>query len=249
MKRVCRKCEAEKELSEFYLKKNGIPKSSYCKICYCETYKREYDKEYYENNKELFKENYKIWIEKNDRTEYQKQYRENNAGDISKKQKEFRENNKELVAHRKKKYWDSLSEEKKKEINERKKEIYHEKKDQYHDMKNRYFKKRVSSDPLYKLRLNIRSLILNAFRRKFTFKSKKTIEILGCSFEEFYKHLESQFDEKMNWENQGSYWHMDHIKPISLAQNEQEVYELNHHTNFQPLYWEDNLNKSDKYEN
>lgn len=111
-----------------------------------------------------------------------------------------------------------------------------------------YCKGRKKKDPLYKLRLGIRSLILTSFKSKFTKKSKKTIEILGCSFEEFYKHLESKFDEKMNWKNQGTYWHIDHIKPISLAQNEQEVYELNHYTNFQPLYWEENLKKSNKFE-
>ena len=58
----------------------------------------------------------------------------------------------------------------------------------------------------------------------------------------FYK-----FDENMNWDNQGTYWHMDHIKPISLAKTENEAYELNHHTNFQPLYWRDNLKKSNYY--
>ena len=52
----------------------------------------------------------------------------------------------------------------------------------------------------------------------------------------------------MNWENYGTYWHIDHIKPISLAENEKEVYDLNHYTNFQPLFWLDNLIKSDKYE-
>ena len=76
---------------------------------------------------------------------------------------------------------------------------------------------------------------------------RKTQEILGCSFEEFKIYLEEQFDENMNWDNQGSYWHMDHKKPISLAMTEEEVYELNHYTNFQPLYWEDNLSKGNKY--
>ena len=95
----------------------------------------------------------------------------------------------------------------------------------------------------------MRNLIRNAFRRGFTTKSKKTIEILGCSFEEFYKHLESRFDDKMNWGNQGTYWHMDHIIPISSAKTEEEVYRLNHYTNFQPLYWLDNLIKSNKIKN
>jgi hypothetical protein len=89
-------------------------------------------------------------------------------------------------------------------------------------------------------------LILLSFKSNFTKKSKKTSEILGCTFEDFKIYLESKFDENMNWENQGTYWHLDHIIPISSAQTEQEVYKLNHYTNFQPLYWLDNLKKSNK---
>lgn len=105
---------------------------------------------------------------------------------------------------------------------------------------------KMETNPLFKLSHNIRTLIRISMRNQFTTKSKRTIEILGCSFEEFYKHLESKFDDKMNWENQGTYWHMDHIIPISSAKTEDEVYKLNHYTNFQPLYWEDNLKKSNK---
>ena len=38
-----------------------------------------------------------------------------------------------------------------------------------------------------------------------------------------------------------------HIKPISLATNEDEVYELNYYTNFQPLWAFDNLSKGNKF--
>ena len=47
----------------------------------------------------------------------------------------------------------------------------------------------------------------------------------------------------MNRENQGTYWHLNHIIPISSAQTEEDVYRLNHYTNFQPLYWLNNLRK------
>jgi len=47
----------------------------------------------------------------------------------------------------------------------------------------------------------------------------------------------------MSWSNQGTYWHMDHIIPISSAKKEEDLYRLNHYTNFQPLYWLDNLKK------
>jgi hypothetical protein len=30
--------------------------------------------------------------------------------------------------------------------------------------------------------------------------------------------LENQFNDKMNWENYGNYWHIDHIVPHSIFQ-------------------------------
>jgi hypothetical protein len=36
--------------------------------------------------------------------------------------------------------------------------------------------------------------------------------------------------------------------PISLAKTEEEVIKLNHYTNFQPLWAEDNVRKSNKYD-
>jgi hypothetical protein len=179
-----------------------------------------------------------------DRREYYKEYRRKNGDVLKSKQKEFRENNKELVAERKRKYWENLSSDKKEELRLRKKELYHQ--NNYKDKKREYINERLKNDPLFKLSFNIRNLIRNAFKRKFTEKSEKTSEILGCSFEEFKIYLESKFDENMNWENQGTYWQLDHIIPISSAKTEEEVYKLNHYTNFQPLYWEDNLRKSNK---
>lgn len=44
-------------------------------------------------------------------------------------------------------------------------------------------------------------------------------------------------------------WHMDHIKPVSLAKTENEIIELNRYTNFQPLWAKDNLSKGNKYYN
>lgn len=112
---------------------------------------------------------------------------------------------------------------------------------------NNYCTNRSKTDPMYKFMCDVRALIGNAIRKTFTKKSKKTIAILGCTFEEFKVYIENKFDHKMNWSNHGSYWEYDHIKPITLAKTEQEVYELNHYTNFQPLYWKDNLAKGNKY--
>ena len=50
----------------------------------------------------------------------------------------------------------------------------------------------------------------------------------------------------MNFNNYGK-WHLDHIKPISLATSEDDIIKLNHYTNFQPLWAEENIIKGNKF--
>jgi hypothetical protein len=150
---------------------------------------------------------------------------------------------KEKAKQRRKQYW-----EKNKSILKTYNKVYYQqnkRKVNEHDRKYKLNKRHT--DPIYKLSCKIRGLINISLKKKFTKKSKRTIEILGCSFEEFKSHLEKQFDKNMNWENQGSYWHLDHIKPMALATTEKEIYELNHYTNFQPLEKSENREKSDTY--
>jgi len=37
--------------------------------------------------------------------------------------------------------------------------------------------------------------------------------LVGYTLDELRCHLEKTFDENMSWENYGSYWSVDHIKP------------------------------------
>jgi hypothetical protein len=184
----------------------------------CKTCKKNNQKTYYDVN-----------IDKT------KKYYQDNKENLLIKYAEYRKNNKSYF----KKWRD--------ENMEHLKQYRIDNKEHMNKMRRLYKKHRMSIDPIYKLSINIRSLIGISFRNQFTKKSKKTVEILGCTFEEFKTHLEKQFDDKMNWENQGTYWHMDHIKPISLAINEQELIKLNHYTNFRPLFWLENIHKSNKY--
>ncbi len=71
-------------------------------------------------------------------------------------------------------------------------------------------------------------------------------EILGTSYEAFKKHIEDKFLKDMCWENHGE-WHLDHIIPISYAKTEKEILDLNHYTNYQPLWKLDNLTKGNRY--
>ena len=52
----------------------------------------------------------------------------------------------------------------------------------------------------------------------------------------------------MNWQNHGK-WHIDHIKPLAKfnPNDYEDVKKVNHYTNLQPLWAEENLKKSDKY--
>jgi hypothetical protein len=109
---------------------------------------------------------------------------------------------------------------------------------------NRVREKR-HSDPVYKLKGNIRKLIGNSLTNKGYRKNTKTNLILGCSYDEFVHHMESQFVENMEWNNYGL-WVIDHIIPLSTAKTEGEVIKLNHYSNLQPLWDSENRDKWNK---
>lgn len=105
-----------------------------------------------------------------------------------------------------------------------------------------YFKNRYKNDNLWRLSMNIR---YNIWRGLKSNKNKHSTDILGCTFKEFKKYLESKFEFWMTWDNYGNpkddvlgfnkSWDLDHIIPISSAKTEEELIKLNHYTNFQPL--------------
>ncbi len=98
-----------------------------------------------------------------------------------------------------------------------------------------YERNKRNTDPIYKLKKNIRSCIKQAFKKKGLQKGTKTLEILGCDYDTFINHLVSQFDEHMTLDNHGTYWEIDHIIPLATATTEEDIIRLNHYTNLQPL--------------
>lgn len=106
-------------------------------------------------------------------------------------------------------------------------------------------KNRRLNDPLFKLTCNISSLIRISINGKGYSKKSKTNKILGCSYEDFKKYLEQKFTDGMSWSNQGL-WELDHIYPVSRATDEQHLIKINHYTNFQPLWKDDNRKKGNK---
>lgn len=68
---------------------------------------------------------------------------------------------------------------------------------------------------------------------------------LGFSRAEFVTHMEKQFTKEMTWENYGSYWHIDHIIPLS-AFNLDEMDEAWALPNLRPFHAVANIKKADK---
>lgn len=115
--------------------------------------------------------------------------------------------------------------------------------------------KRRKEDPFYKARLNYRALVKSSFKQHLlgkVIKRSKSIDILGCPFENHIANTESQFLSWMNWDNYGRCenpypmckWHFDHIIPCAYAKTEEELYILNHWSNFQPMCGSLNRSKS-----
>ena len=115
-------------------------------------------------------------------------------------------------------------------------------------------------DPLYKLKVSF-SRRLNKLIKRVEFDKSTNkpyyLDKLGCSFEEFKIYLESKFEDWMTWENYGLYngelnygWDIDHIIPSATAKTEDDIYNLSHYTNLQPLCSKINRDiKKDKIKN
>ena len=190
---------------------------------------KEYQQKYSEINKEKIKE-------------YKAEWYQNNKKEINEIQKENHNTwvllNKEKTKEHRKKYVENNKE----KIYEKSRKYKRKNRDKLNEYQKEYIKKKIKTDPLFKIKKRIRGLISNSLRRKDIRKNTKTQIILGCTFEEFKQHLESMFEPWMSWDNYGLYngtekygWDIDHIVPNDSAINEEGVIVLNHYTNLQPL--------------
>jgi hypothetical protein len=101
---------------------------------------------------------------------------------------------------------------------------------------------KYKTDTAYRMTKICRSLTYRALKG---LGNKHTMEVIGCSTEELWQHLEKQFTDGMTRENHGE-WHIDHIKPLASASNQEEAERLSHYTNLQPLWAKDNFKKGHK---
>lgn len=137
----------------------------------------------------------------------------------------------------------------KEKINKTIKTYQNNNKEKLYECSRVYHKTRYNQDPEFKLRRLLRDRILKLIINKNT--TKTALLLLGCNYDYFKFHLESQFKPEMTWSNHGEIWEIDHIKPCSsfnLADIEQQK-QCFHYSNTQPLFKTTEIAESLGYEN
>lgn len=210
-------------------------------------------RETYASGKGVAKEVGKIYRDKNREkiSEYKKDYAMKNREILLMKKKDQYLKNKEAHLRTCKEY----REKNKSACNERSK-IYREKnrkrfllvQKEYREKNKESRNIRYKTDSQYRLASLIRNRLRGAMRSQQCRKNSKTMEILGCSIDEFKIYIQSQFSKGMSWNNQGKVWHIDHIIPLSSfdLSNDNQLRQSCHWSNMRPLKAKDNLKKSDK---
>lgn len=91
-----------------------------------------------------------------------------------------------------------------------------------------YKTERYQNNVEYRLICLTRGRIHQFLKNKDQIKNEETLKLLGCCPEDYKIYLEQQFDNNMNWDNQGTYWEIDHIIPLCSGGSF-------HYTNTRPL--------------
>lgn len=110
-----------------------------------------------------------------------------------------------------------------------------------------YIKNKLHTDIKFKLAFNLRQRIRRALKNNY--KIGSAVRDLGCSIPELKIYIEKQFKKGMTWKNWGvNGWHLDHRLPLDSFDltSRREFKQAIHFSNLQPMWWKDNLIKSNK---
>ena len=122
------------------------------------------------------------------------------------------------------------------------KQYYIDNYDEVKKQRSEYVKRKIRTDPLYKLKRNLRNRLYYALKKKSWKKNTHFAQYIGCALEDLKAHIQNQFKDDMTWDNYGQIWDIDHIVPLTYAKNDEEMYKLCHYTNLQPMYTLENRN-------
>lgn len=176
-----------------------------------------------------------------------KDYRLVNRDSFSTRDKIYYEHNREAITVRNKKYY----EDNKESILAKQKQYVNQNKQVVAEYKKKYHYRRLNEDPVYRAVQNLRSRLSTICSYISVGKNFKTMDSIGITSNEFKTHIESLFTNGMTWENYGfgnDKWSIDHMKPLRLAKTIDDIFKLNHYTNLQPMWNQENFAKGGKWE-
>lgn len=102
------------------------------------------------------------------------------------------------------------------------------------------------NNPQALLKSRLRSRLYNLMKKHNSTKCEKTVDLIGCTWNEFVAHMESQFEDGMKWSCTNL--SIDHKVPCSLFDltDPKEQKRCFYYLNLQPMYLSDNIKKKDK---
>ena len=156
-----------------------------------------YGKKWYQKNKRKIQLLHRKWYQKNKEksAQYHKKYNQENKEKVSQRRKKYYQKNREKILRSQGKY---------NKENKEKRLRY----------KGKWQKYRRETDPKYRLDENMGAAISVSLKDKKAGRKWETL--VDYAVEELMERLEKQFNSRMNWDNYGSYWAVDHVKPKSL---------------------------------
>jgi hypothetical protein len=182
-----------------------------------------------------------------------RQYRETHTEHVRDQNAKYRADNREELLRKKREYYEATKPARREtrrrwyEANREKQLTYlrnwqRENADYFRQQKTAYYLARKQNDHQFAMLTRLRRR-LNHFVSG-THKGGKTSELIGCSYEFFIQHIESQFTDGMSWHNR-SEWHIDHVIPCAafdLSDPEQQR-QCFHYSNMRPLWAHENRAK------
>lgn len=106
-------------------------------------------------------------------------------------------------------------------------------------------RRKQAAKPINRILSNVRKRLRDVMRGK-----RSALNVVGCTRKQLQEHLQSQFTKQMHWNNYGTYWHVDHIVPVSHFDltNSEHVKLVHHYTNLRPMEAVANMMRGNKIE-
>lgn len=208
-------------------------------------------KRYYQKNKEKINKRTQLygkkWYRDNKKRVQllHRTYYQNNKERVRQYHKEWYQKNKERILLQTKQYYQKNQG----KIQQRHKNYNQKNKEKILQYKGEWQKYQRKTNPRYRLDENMGTAIWVSLKKKKGGQKWKVL--VGYALENLIKHLEKQFNSKMNWDNYGRYWAVDHVKPRSLfnytSPDDLEFKRCWALKNLQPLEKIENIKKRNHY--